>query len=433
MSKPCWLGVDLGTSGCRAVAIDDRAALIAEASTPLAAPRRTPDGGSEQDPEDWWRGLTEVLSRLAPALTGYRPAALGLDATSTTLLLADRQGRPLGPASMYDDRRAQETAERLAASVPPESPARGAASSLSKAMFLRERCTAPARAHVLHQADWIIGRLSGRFDVSDWNNSLRLGFDPATESWADWLQQVPLGGLVLPRVVRPGTPVGGLTPEAAAATGLPSGLPVCAGTTDSTAAALAAGIGAPGDGVSVLGSTLVVKVATRVPVNDPAHGVYSHRLGDLWLAGGASNTGGAVLRHFFSDRRIEQLSQCLRPDLPSGLDYYPLLRPGERFPIADPLLAPRVAPRPADDAVFLQGLLEGIAAIEARSSRLLGRLGAPPVQRIRSIGGGASNTAWQAIRARVCGVPVERAPHQQAAYGASLLAARATGGPATQI
>lgn len=71
-------------------------------------------------------------------------------------------------------------------------------------------------------------------------------------------------------------------------------------------------------------------------------------------AGGASNTGGAVLRRFFDDAALAALTPRLRPDAPTKLGYYPLLRPGERFPIADPALAPRLEPRPADDALFLQ-------------------------------------------------------------------------------
>jgi D-ribulokinase len=71
--------------------------------------------------------------------------------------------------------------------------------------------------------------------------------------------------------------------------------------------------------------------------------------------GGASNTGGAVLRHFFSNDELGRLSSSINPDMPSGCDFYPLLTPGERFPINDPGLQPRLHPRPADDALFLQG------------------------------------------------------------------------------
>ena len=122
---------------------------------------------------------------------------------------------------------------------------------------------------------------------------------------------------------------------------------------------------------------------------------------------------------------MQALTAELRPDRPTGLDYYPLPAPGERFPIADPGLEPRVAPRPEDDAAFFQGLLEGIAAIEARAYRTLESLGAPTLRSVRTVGKGAGNEAWTAIRARCLGVPLVAPASQEAAYGAALLARQA--------
>jgi sugar (pentulose or hexulose) kinase len=107
------------------------------------------------------------------------------------------------------------------------------------------------------------------------------------------------------------------------------------------------------------------------------------------------------------------------------LSFYPLLQPGERFPINDPARHPCLLPRLAEDALFLHGTLEGIARIEAEGYRLLARLGAPHVRRVTTLGGGAANVAWSAIRARYLGVPVTQAATSSAAHGAALLAARA--------
>jgi D-ribulokinase len=95
---------------------------------------------------------------------------------------------------------------------------------------------------------------------------------------------------------------------------------------------------------------------------------------------------------------MEHLTPLVRPDEPTGLDYYPLPKPGERFPIADPALAARITPRPAQ-------LLE-VASVEALAYQRLARLGAPPLRRVIGIGGGAKNDAWTMIRQRVLGVPV---------------------------
>jgi len=171
----------------------------------------------------------------------------------------------------------------------------------------------------------------------------------------------------------------------------------------------------------------VLKVLARQPVGASACGVYSHRLGDRWLAGGASNSGGAVLRQFFSDRQLAELSCAIRARRASCLNYYPLPAPGERFPLSDPALPPVMTPRPHSDVRFLHGLLEGMARIERRGYRLLAELGAPWPDRVISIGGGAVNEQWRQIRERLLGVPVVRARHQEAAYGAALLARDGTG------
>ena len=94
------------------------------------------------------------------------------------------------------------------------------------------------------------------------------------------------------------------------------------------------------------------------------------------------------------------------------------------FPIADAALTSRETPRPADDVAFLHGLLEGIARIEAAGYRRLAELGASPLISVRTVGGGARNTAWTAIRARVLGVPVRRAAAEEAAVGLAGLALR---------
>jgi hypothetical protein len=159
-------------------------------------------------------------------------------------------------------------------------------------------------------------------------------------------------------------------------------------------------------------------------VSNPDRGVYSHRLGDHWLVGGASNSGGAVLAQFFDREAIDRYTARLQIDRPTGLDYYPLPATGERFPVNDPSLAPRLSPRPADDAVFFQGILEGITAIEARGYALLAALGAPAPARILTTGGGAVNAGWQLMRERALGIPVIAAKQQEAAYGAALLAMR---------
>ncbi len=422
-AAPLFVGIDFGTSGCRAVAIDGAGQIQAQVARALPAGIR--DGVCHtQAPQDWWLTLTQVLDALLAAIDRRRIVALAVDGTSATLLSADATGAPLGPALMYDDRRATAAAERIAAIAPLDSPARAVTSSLAKLLHLSADPNYRHARHALHQADWITGRLLGTYTHSDENNCLKLGYDPVARAWPAWLRDLHFDLSLLPVPVQPGCVLGPLDNVIAARFGLSTAVHVVAGTTDSTAAFLATGAQVPGEAVTSLGSTLVLKVLTDAPVNAPEFGVYSHRLGDVWLVGGASNSGGAVLRKYFTPQQLDALTPRLQASTPTGLDYYPLCEPGERFPSNDPTLAPHLSPRPTDDLQFLQGLLEGIARIEQRGYQLLHTLGAPYPTSIRSVGGGAVNHAWTAIRGTLLGVPMLIPTHSEAAYGAALLAKR---------
>ncbi len=402
-----FLGIDLGTSGIRIAAIDqnDRVrAMIARAWPPQGA----------MDPGVWNRMTQDLLARLLRRIDRTQVRALAVDGTSGTVMLCGSCGAPRGRALAYDDDRAHEEAKRVAA-VAPSSAAAGAAGGPAKLLWLRARRLGAHRA--LTQAGFVSGCLTGRYTTCDEHNALKLGADG--RRWPQWLRTLGLTGL-LPRIAAPGTPIGRLSPGLCRRLGLPQAPWVMAGTTDSTAGILALGPLPAGTAVTTLGSTLVVKIVSRVPVDVPDMGIYSHRLGRSWLIGGASNSGGRVLRHFFSVGEIERLSAHLPLPHPTGLSYYPLLRAGERFPVCDPQWPPRLTPRPADDAIFLQGLMEGLAAIERLSYETLAAKGAPYPARVITLGGGAGNRAWQVIRAGALGAPITTARVSAAAGTARL-------------
>ncbi|HEY0633788.1 MAG TPA: FGGY-family carbohydrate kinase, partial [Gammaproteobacteria bacterium] len=283
----------------------------------------------------------------------------------------------------------------------------------------------PDIEHAHAPADWLASRLCGIKVPGDANSMVQFGWDPLQQQWPEWLAALGVPLHILPEVVAPGTPLGKLASVNARRFGLSPDTLIVAGTSDSTAAIIATGASQPGDAITSLGSTLVTKVVSERPIFAPEYGVYSQPYGKLWLVGGGSNSGGAVLRHYFSEEQIKTLTPQLDPGSPSGLDYYPLLAPGERFPVNDPQLKPKLEPRPVDERLFLQGILEGIARIEAQAYARLTALGAPPPLTVRSVGGGASNLPWQQIRERMLGVPVVAAEQGEAAYGAALLARRA--------
>ena len=419
------LGIDFGTSGARAMAIAADGAICGTVSMSFL-----------MTTVDWaaiWRSALFQLIGEIPLDVRQRLGAIAINGTSSTVLLCDAEGEPVTAPILYNDDRGVSVLGTLSAIAPPNHPAISATSSLAKLLWwccdaavnnrieTRTNASSLESHYFLHQADWLSFLLHGRLGISDYHNALKLGYDPESLSYPDWMQQLPPAPH-LPQVLAPGTPIGAIGSDIAERYGLPDNCIVCAGTTDSIAAFLASGARTPGEAVTSLGSTLVLKLLSQVRVDDGRYGLYSHRLGDCWLVGGASNTGGAVLRHYFCDRDLIELSQQINPQQVSPLHYYPLLQPGERFPINDPHLPPQLNPRPDDPVTFLHGLLESIARIETEGYRLLATLSATPLTQVYTAGGGAANSTWTAIRSRQLQVPVMAATQTAAAYGTAQLA-----------
>lgn len=416
-----YVGIDLGTSGCRAIAINEQAEPVCNIA--LSWPAPTINGSQvEQDALIWWQTLQDLLAQLCQTIPAKQVRAICLDGTSGTVLLADAQGQPLAPALMYNDGRAVQEAQSLQGIAPPDSAVHSPSSGLAKLLWLKQQDYAQHAHYFLHQSDWINGMLGGEFGVSDFNNALKTGYDPVQQKWPDWLAQLAIPDNWLPRVVAPGKPIATLSAAIIRQFGFAPETQLIAGTTDSTAAFMATGASQPGEAVTSLGSTLVLKIICAQPMFDAASGIYSQPCGDYWLVGGASNSGGKVLRDFFTDAQMLAMQSQLDFDTPTGLDYVPLPQTGERFPINDPALQPCMTPRPDNDVQFFQGLLEGIARIEQTGYEKLRQLGAPYPTSIRSVGGGAKNDRWTAMRQKLLNVPMVEPKHTDAAYGVALLA-----------
>jgi sugar (pentulose or hexulose) kinase len=413
------LGIDLGTSGVR-TAIVDRSGQV------IGAAKANHSATSNEDASSWWDAVVHALSVQIDNLTksGIDPKSIAhaaVDGTSGSMVLVDGSLNPVTPALMYYSSGFDDEAERIAGFADITSITRGNSSALARMLRLQSLDLRDVAKHVLHQADFISAKLAGQPLGSDDNNALKLGWDPETRQWPTWFNQLGVRTELLPEVHRTGAPIGTITGDIAKRFGLSPNLQLHAGTTDSIAAFLAAGASQTGDAVTSLGTTLAIKLLSDRRIDDPASGVYSHLVGGNWLVGGASNTGGGVLAALFSPDQLAALSAQIDPEALSNLDYYPLLKPGERFPINDPDLLPRMEPRPADDAKFLQGLLESIARIEAAGYARLVALGAPQPRKVFTAGGGAKNPVWTAIRQRLLNVPMANASHAEASVGVARL------------
>jgi len=410
-----YLGLDFGTSGARVCVVDKVGAITHEDHVFY------PDAAL-QIHLNWREALHTLLKRL-PATIAAELQSIAIAATSATVLLCDRKLEPTAPALLYFDNRAQEESKWLKQLAPPGHIVCSASSGLAKFLWLTKHTELSNVAYFLHQADWLAALLTGLGGVSDYHNALKSGYDIERLCWPDWIKNLPHAHF-LPQVVVPGANIAYVSSFVAQHFKINSACRVHAGTTDSIAAFIAAGVHEPGSAVTSLGTTMVLKLLSEQRVEAAQYGVYSHRFGDLWLAGGASNAGGGALRQYFGDLQIDALSQRIDLATDSPLDYYPLQRPGERFPINDPTLTPRLTPRPADDVLFLHGLLQGLSRIEAAGYIKLVELGVSPLKSVTTTGGGAKNKVWGKIRERLLGVPLSVAEHTESAYGAALLAKR---------
>lgn len=445
-----YLGLDFGTSGARAIAIDAGGKIYAEVCYPFDGSQNAmlaagyayaPPSNLQKTPQFelssiWQSALFSLLAQI-PLEIRREVRAIAIDGTSSTVMLCDADGTPVAAPMLYNDARGVAVMDKLRAMLaadyayaPPNPTVLSATSSLAKLLWLTtdltNKLSISQRLYFLHQADWLGFLLHGKLGVSDYHNALKLGYDVANLCYPEWLTDaiatIPNITIELPEVVAPGTIVGEITAEMRDRFSLPPNCIVRAGTTDSIAAFLASGAKSPGEASTSLGSTLVLKLLSRTRIDNAKYGIYSHKLGDLWLVGGASNTGGAVLRHFFTDAELDNFSRKIDPSQESLLDYYPLLKPGDRFPINDPNLPPKLEPRPKESVEFLHGLLESIARIEARGYQLLQELGATPLTRVYTAGGGAKNPIWTAIRSRLLKVPIITPISTESAYGTALLA-----------
>lgn len=409
-----FAGFDFGTSGARTIVIDREGRVKFAANTSYQL----------QDEGTWRTALYSLILQI-PLELRQALQGIGIDGTSGTFVGCDGTGVVKIAPQLYNDPRGKPALEFLRSICPEQSVVLSSTSTLARLISLAHQGVWDKSWHLVHHCDRIAYFLHHCQDYTDWHNALKLGYDPIGLNYPPAIADL---GFKLPSVVPPGTPIAPIHFQVAQELGINPLCQICSGTTDSNSAFLAA-VGyhfRQGTAVTSLGSTLTVKILGDTPIFDPSYGIYSHRwtINDqtFWLAGGASNSGGAVLSHFFTNAELVSLSQQIDPAVPTSLDYYPLLQPGERFPICDPHLPPRLSPRPDRDHLFLQGMLEGVARIERLGYDRLQELGAPPIGVLYTVGAGGQNPVWQAIRQRLLQVPFAPPVHSEAAYGSALLA-----------
>jgi D-ribulokinase len=430
-NRAAWVGIDLGTQSVRALAVSRAGEVLGTGTSTLTSHR---DGvRHEQDPASWWTAARQACRSALSELAGMTVGGVSVDATSGTVLLADAvDGRPLTPGLMYDDTRAAAFTDRVNEAGDEVWASLGyrrmqPAWALPKLLWLlAEHPELADRARLAHQADVINRALVGAEVPTDLSNALKTGADLINEGWPTAVfDALGVPGRLLPELVRPGTPIGGVCAEAAEQTGLPQGSPVVAGCTDGCAAQLGAGALAVGSWNSVLGTTLVLKGVTEELLRDPLGVVYSHKSPDgRWLPGGASSTGAGAVARQFPGRDLDELAVRAAGYEPAGVLAYPLASArGERFPFVAPDAEAFLLGEPRDDAEWYAALLQGVGYVERLCFDYLASLGAPVDGDLLLTGGGARSRYWCQLRADILGRPVTLPANAEPALGMALLAA----------
>ena len=437
------IGLDVGTSGARAVAIDDTAQVLATAtqSYPLDTPR---PGWTEQDPERWWAASQAVLKEVVSALPDA-PVALGLTGQMHGAVFLDAQDQVIRPAILWNDQRTARQCQAITGLIGAErlvaitgNPALTGFQA-PKILWLRdEEPAAYARVRsVLLPKDYVRLRLTGvrATDASDASGTLLL--DLRQRDWSDdVLGQLRIPRDWLPKVYEGPEVAGSVSVDAARTTGLPAGLPVAAGGGDNAAAAVGNGIIQAGVVSSSIGTSGVVFAYTDEATIDPKGRLHAfchavpgayHLMGVALAAGGSLQWWREVSGPALSYDEMTAAAAKVPPGS-EGLVFLPYIY-GERTPHLDPFARGAfVGLSNRHSAAHLtRAVMEGVVYGLKDSLDLVAGLGVP-ITKIRATGGGARNQLWLQLQADVYGLPVYRNRVDEGpAFGAALLAGVASG------
>lgn len=433
MTRPYFIGIDIGTQGARVVLMDSAGTIAAsrEETFPLSDRSR-----EEQSPALWWAGCLRLLKSLLMETKGSISSAdvcaISVTSTSGTVIPLDESMEPVHNAIMYSDKRSAEEGKMcrdMALRFHNEGYTGFKSSSgLSKIVWFGRHFPERAAkvAKWVHASDYITGRLSDTWGVTDYTNALKSGFDLKKGEWPEYLfSELNLAKEWFPKVVPSGTPVGNLASAVSDILGLPRSVKVVAGMTDGCASQVASGAVNLGDWNTTIGTTLVVKGVTTGELVDSQDRFYSHRHPEgFWMPGGASNTGADWITKQFNGE-LAGLNEQARRVIPTGHLAYPLQEEGERFPFIAPE-ARGFCPAGLSRAELFAANMEGVAYIERYAYELVEALSGEKVKSIFTAGGGSKSETWLSIRSSVLNLPIYKMKNISGAVGAAIVSASQT-------
>ncbi len=446
------MGVDVGTTGTRAVIVRPDGHVVGAATGDHAPMRMPKPGWAEQDPENWWEATVHAV-RAAIEAAGVRGSdigAVGLSGQMHGVVLLDKTHAVLRPSLIWCDQRSQAQCDWITNKVGAERliqlVSNPALTGFSAPKLLWVRDNEPQiyerAAHFLLPKDFVRYRLTGEFatEVSDASGTLL--FDVTNRRWSkEMLSELGVDSKLLPRAYESPEITGKITVETALVTGLKAGTPVVGGGGDQAASAIGNGIVLPGLTSATLGTSGVIFGYTDAPKLDPRGRIHTfcHAVPGKWHVMGVTQGAGLSLRWFRDNFGAAEVLTADR----MGVDVYDLLaREAERIPAGSDglLFLPYLMGErtPVLDARarglwlgltaahtrghMIRAIMEGVAFSLRDSLEIFKELEIP-VTEIRASGGGSRGFLWRKIQADIYDKElVTLRTSEGSAFGAALLA-----------
>ncbi len=436
------LGIDVSTTGAKALLIDEKGDVVSSATTPLALSTPRPLW-SEQDPRDWWTGIARSIRQALQeaGVSGENVIAIGLTGQMHGLVLLDEQGEVLRPAILWNDQRTGEQCDEIRARLGKERfiqiTGNDALTGFTAPKILWVQQNEPEvyakGRHILLPKDYVRYRLTNTFAVDRAGGAGTILFDLKTRTWSDEvLKALGIPAEWLPPTYEGPEVTGHVAAAAAAETGLVEGTPVVGGGGDQAAQAVGVGAVQPGIIALTLGTSGVVFATTESPLVEPEGRLHAfcHAVPNRWHFMGVMLSAAGSLQWYRDtlapEMDFDDLVDAAGPIPPGseGLLFLPYLT-GERTPYPDPLargawigLTVRHS-----RAHMTRAVLEGVAFGIKDSFTLIREAGLGAIEQVRISGGGAKSPLWRQIMADVLGVELVTVNTTEgAAYGAALLA-----------
>ena len=432
------IGVDVGTTGTRAIAVDDRGDVVSSQTSEYALLTPRPQW-TEQDPADWWQATRTVLTAVSQACraAGHRVVGLGLTGQMHGSVFLDDAGDVIRPAILWNDQRTAKQCDEITTRVGSDrlveitgNPALTGFQA-PKVLWLRdeEPDNFSRVASVLLPKDYVRLRLTGELatDASDAAGTLL--FDLRDRAWSSEVLdalEVPAGWL--PPIFEGPDPAGQVNADVAADVGLPAGIPVAAGGGDNAAAAIGTAVTREGLMSSSIGTSGVLFAHVEEAAIDPSGRIhaFAHSVPGGYCLLAVTLSAGGSLRWWRQQTGLgydELVAEAEAVAAGSeGLVFLPYLT-GERTPHLDPLASGAFLGLTSRHTRghLTRALMEGVLFSLRHGIEIMGELGVRPTE-IRAIGGGATSSLWLHLQADVYGAPIQRmAIEEGAAYGAALL------------